>query len=597
MPALNAILLAASLLLTQSNNTAASAATKNAKTGTQEDTVPVNAAVKSLHEAAIDAYHKYNYDLALKTYRELLKRSDLEAQERIRVTTAAGASAFHLSHYREALKYYDTAEKLLEKLPAGQMPRVRAEIVCSRAESTYEIGDHTKSAEQFLTAIELWKNKEATDDILMRSLEGLGASYFQDGKYKEALPVYQELAWRDGSTLGVESLQYGWSLRILSDVYRALGEKKETQACNDRSAWIFRNWNKNKELAQYSHLIGRELTRAQLESKLSELIVGKLDNGQDLSFIKPAALTHITDRGGSVPYDPVARRKTMVPWERHRIVMRDPAGIQWTNPLVKPQGIIVCVPGFGLQHGSFDDFGRRMADLGYLVISYDVRGFGAYTALKALHSIDLERTIDDLAVSADVLRREFPGLPVFILGESMGGSVALQFVAYHPELVNGLIAAVPSAQRTGGWLAAAKIELGMLTSKDRVANVESYIVNRATTNPYLREYWEHDPESRFTMTPAELNAYTSFLKRNDKCAAMITKTPVIMFQGLNDLLIRPEGSVKLIREITTHDKDLVLIGKSQHLLFEQGQFNDDIISQVTNWMKMHSRPHQAETAK
>jgi len=547
--------------------------------------------IQHLHESAINAYHAFDYAKALKTYKELLGLASDGTDQHVKFATAAGASAFHLGRYHDALKYYSQAGNELSKLAAKSRPNYElyAEIICSKGETIYEIGDYKKSAAQFLIAIDLWKEKKASDDILMRSLEGLGASYFHAAQYAQALPVYQELAWRDGQTLGPESLQYGWSLRILSDVYKALGEESNRTACRERSTWIFRLWNKNKQLAEHSGLIGPKLTREELILKLDERLIGGLNCNQDLSFIKPAAYTHIPDRGGSVAYDPVARRKTMVPWERHRIVMSDPAGVQWTDPLVPMIGVIICVPGFGLQHGSFDEFGKRMAKVGYLVVSYDVRGFGAYTALKARHRIDLLRTLDDLTTSATLLNKEFPKLPIFILGESMGGSVALQFVAFHGDLVDGLIAAVPSAQRSDGWLADIKIGLDLLASPDQVANLESYLVNRVTTNDGLREKWEHDPESRFTITSAELDAYQSFLKRNDKCAKMITRTPVIIFQGLNDLLIRPEGAIKLVREITSPDKDLILIGKSQHLLFEQGQFNDDIISQVSNWMRMHAR--------
>ena len=545
--------------------------------------------IQHMHEAAIGAYHTFNYEKSLATYKELLGLSEITPDDRVKIATAAGASAFHLGRYHDALKYYTLADKALSNLAPGSLPDLEAEIICSKGETIYEIGNRKKSAEQFLTAINLWKEKKATDDILMRSLEGLGASYFHDGKYAEALPLYQELAWRDGNTLGNESLQYGWSLRILSDVYKALGEMDKRTACMERSAWIFRTWNKNKQLTEHSDLIGAKLSREELIKRLDERLVGSLKNDQNLSFIPEAAYTHVTDRGGSVPYDPVVRRKHMVPWERHRIVMTDPAGVQWTDPLVPMIGVIICVPGFGLQHNSFVEFGKRMAKVGYLVISYDVRGFGAYTALKARHHIDLLKTLDDLTTSATLLKKEFPTLPIFILGESMGGSVALQFVAYHGALVDGLIAAVPSAQRYGGWLASMKIGLDLLASPDQVANVKSYLVNRATTNSGLREKWENDPESRFTITSKELDAYQSFLKRNEECARMITKTPVIMFQGLNDLLIRPEGAIKLVREISSTDKDLILIGKSQHLLFEQGQFNDDIISQVTNWLRMHAR--------
>ena len=115
-----------------------------------------------------------------------------------------------------------------------------------------------------------------------------------------------------------------------------------------------------------------------------------------------------------------------------------------------------------------------------------------------------------------------------------------------------------------------------------------FVVRKATQQQDLRKAWEADPEARLTASARELVAFKKFVDRNPEYARKITKTPVLMFQGLQDLLIRPEGTISLFKEITSKDKDLVLFGNSEHLLLEEGQFNKGILADLLEWMKIHA---------
>lgn len=129
----------------------------------------------------------------------------------------------------------------------------------------------------------------------------------------------------------------------------------------------------------------------------------------------------------------------------------------------------------------------------------------------------------------------------------------------------------------------------MVTGNKEPINAAPAVVNRETTDNTLKQELVEDPESRFTATPEEFLAVSKFLSHNRKMAAQITKTPVIMYQGVHDLLIKPEGTINLFRRIGTLDKDLSLIGRSQHLLFEQGQFSTNLLNSLCDWIKNHSQ--------
>ncbi len=113
--------------------------------------------------------------------------------------------------------------------------------------------------------------------------------------------------------------------------------------------------------------------------------------------------------------------------------------LSWVESEQPVQAVIVCVHGLGLHNGTYDAFGKRMSKLGYAVYAIDVRGFGSWMAAEGREKVDFDGCMEDVKGTLKVVHRVHPGLPVFILGESMGGAIALRACALYPELVNGLI--------------------------------------------------------------------------------------------------------------------------------------------------------------
>jgi pimeloyl-ACP methyl ester carboxylesterase len=73
---------------------------------------------------------------------------------------------------------------------------------------------------------------------------------------------------------------------------------------------------------------------------------------------------------------------------------------------------------------------QAVAEAGYHVISYDRRGFGESESedVPFNHAVDLEVVLDRLGVNAAVL-----------VGNSLGGGIALEFALEHPERVVALV--------------------------------------------------------------------------------------------------------------------------------------------------------------
>jgi alpha-beta hydrolase superfamily lysophospholipase len=127
----------------------------------------------------------------------------------------------------------------------------------------------------------------------------------------------------------------------------------------------------------------------------------------------------------------------------------------------KPRAAILLLHGAFDYSAAFDEIGPRLARRGFSALAIDQRGFGA-TASRG-HWASSARLAADAAETAEFLMSRMPAsVPLFIIGESMGGAVALHAAGGHavPQL-RGLVLAAPGAlasafrQRLLAWLAAA----------------------------------------------------------------------------------------------------------------------------------------------
>jgi alpha-beta hydrolase superfamily lysophospholipase len=260
----------------------------------------------------------------------------------------------------------------------------------------------------------------------------------------------------------------------------------------------------------------------------------------------------------------------------------------WTPPKGMPKVVLLCVHGLGLNSGSFEQFGRQMAKLGIATFAVDVRGFGTWMKLEGKEEVNFTACLTDVEDTLKILHKAYPKVPVYILGESMGGAIALRITAEHPELVDGLISAVPSGDRFHKTRNELRVALRMITGgMNKPMEVGSKVINDATDDPAVRERWRDDPLNRMQLTPSELKQFQSFMSDNHDAAKQIDTKPVLMIAGFKDKLVRPQGTIDLFNELTTQDKMMIVVGNGEHLIFEENQMTEQVSSVLLGWLNSH----------
>lgn len=132
---------------------------------------------------------------------------------------------------------------------------------------------------------------------------------------------------------------------------------------------------------------------------------------------------------GAAVTAPILTDKELVTADGVRLPVRTwlPRSAPESAPGAVPRAVVVALHGMNDYSNAFKDSGPYFAERGIAVYAYDQRGFGAAPEPGIWSSAD--SMVADLRAMIGAVRTRHPGLPVYVLGESMGGAVAMAALA------------------------------------------------------------------------------------------------------------------------------------------------------------------------
>jgi alpha-beta hydrolase superfamily lysophospholipase len=203
-----------------------------------------------------------------------------------------------------------------------------------------------------------------------------------------------------------------------------------------------------------------------------------------------------------------------------------------------PRAIVVALHGMSDYSEAFDMPGPQWAKDGITTYAYDQRGFGAAPDPGVWAGSDAMR--QDLDDFVDAARAKYPGVPVYALGESMGGAVALSSLAdAHPPHVDGVVLIAPAvwsrddmpwSYRAALWLAAHVVPWM------HVSGNGLHIV--ACDNIAVLRKLSRDPLFQHDARADQVHGLVDLMDEARQAPAHLTEPPPILFlYGANDQVI------------------------------------------------------------
>jgi alpha-beta hydrolase superfamily lysophospholipase len=108
-----------------------------------------------------------------------------------------------------------------------------------------------------------------------------------------------------------------------------------------------------------------------------------------------------------------------------------------------PRFVVLLSHGYGEHARRYDHVAQRLVEAGAVVYAPDHHGHGRSDGERALAS-DLEGAVADLHLVAERAAAEHPGVPVALVGHSMGGLIAARYAQRFGEELAALVLSGPA---------------------------------------------------------------------------------------------------------------------------------------------------------
>jgi len=128
----------------------------------------------------------------------------------------------------------------------------------------------------------------------------------------------------------------------------------------------------------------------------------------------------------------------------------------------QPKAVLLALHGFNDYSRAFEGAAHYFAQAGIKTVAYDQRGFGG--APDRGQWAGTHVLVNDFLAVLNFVRRDHPDLPLFVLGDSMGGAVVAEALAQETQTaIAGVILVAPAVwsretmpwyQRLGLWIGA-----------------------------------------------------------------------------------------------------------------------------------------------
>jgi acylglycerol lipase len=254
---------------------------------------------------------------------------------------------------------------------------------------------------------------------------------------------------------------------------------------------------------------------------------------------------------------------------------------RWAPPS-EPRAVVVALHGFNDYRAAFAEFGRYAAAEGVLVEAYDQPGFGeSPTRGRWPGAAELTRALGEAVADA---RSRHPGLPVFVLGESMGAAVALAAMAGpDPPEVAGLILAAPAVWNGADLPASYRTALRLLAGLVPALRVHGRGLKRqASDNIEMLRALGRDPlYLRHTRLDAVAGLVELMAEGEDGAPGL--RVPMLVLLGARDQIVPPQASRRFVATLDPARCDAVTYLNGWHLLLrdhQRGRVFADILAWV-----------------
>jgi acylglycerol lipase len=250
------------------------------------------------------------------------------------------------------------------------------------------------------------------------------------------------------------------------------------------------------------------------------------------------------------------------------------------NLIPSPKAMILIVHGLCEHLGRYNYTTSRLTNWGYSVYRLDLRGHGRSGGERG-YVESYERFIEDTDLVANIARQENPGLPLFILGHSMGGFISVAYGVKYPDRLSGLI-------HSGAAVTAppAVKDLGEDFDYNALAltTVPNSLSSMVSRDPDVVKAYDDDPlvlkEFTMKLMGEIFIAGVGWLSQNMGGY----RYPCLILHGGDDQLVPAEASQNLYDRIASPDKQIKIYTGLYHEILNEPE-KETVLGDIHAWIE------------
>lgn len=229
--------------------------------------------------------------------------------------------------------------------------------------------------------------------------------------------------------------------------------------------------------------------------------------------------------------------------------------------------------GYAEHGGRYDHVATALAEIGTVVYAEDHIGHGRSEGGRALIT-DFGHVTDDLHSLADIARGEHPGLPLVLIGHSMGGLLSGRFAQRFPTEVAG-VAFCGAVLGDWEWVRAvvSEAELPHIPFEPLAISRDPQVGADYAANPLVY----HGQYKR-----GLLEAEVAELDRFQEGMGALTM-PVLFLHGTEDPFVPYTRSLQAVQEMPTDDLTVHVYEGDRHEVLNETN-RDEVIGDLVEWV-------------
>ncbi len=243
------------------------------------------------------------------------------------------------------------------------------------------------------------------------------------------------------------------------------------------------------------------------------------------------------------------------------------------DPAVPPVRIVLIVHGYAEHGGRYGHVAEMLTRRRSVVYADDHLGHGRSDGERALIT-DFEHVVEDLHTLGAIARAEHPGIPLVLVGHSMGGLLVARFAQRWPDEVAGVAFC---GAVIGDWQWARDV-LALPELPHVPFDAEALSRDPRVGASYAADPLVYHGQYKRGLLEAEVSTLDSFDRDIDRLTMR-----VLFLHGTSDPFVPYERSLEAVRQMPTHDLTVHVYDGARHEVLNETN-RDEVVGHLADWL-------------